>query len=90
MEHFSAGALLGGLHYWESRMICKELWRWASLSMGALLGNLEWGSFTRDTPFQQLRRTVITINIPTTRIAYTVLLFSGVIYSDQLCILCTW
>ena len=30
-------------------MICKgRLWGWASLSMGAPLGNLEGGSFTRD------------------------------------------
>jgi len=42
------------------------------------------------TPFTRLRRTVITINIPTTRTAYTVPLFSEVKYSDQLCILCVW
>jgi len=42
------------------------------------------------TPFPWLRRTVITINIPTTRTAYTVLLSSEVKYSGQLCILCIW
>jgi len=57
--------------------------------MGAQLGNLEWGLFTRDTPFQRLR-TVITINTATTRTAYIVLLFSEVKYSDQVCILCIW
>ena len=46
----------GRLLYWGSRRICKELWRRACLYMGALLGNLEGGSFTRDTPFLQLRR----------------------------------
>ena len=70
----SSGDLLGdpggGLHYWGSRRICKELWRWTSVSMGTLLGYLEWGSFTRVTSFQQLK-TVITVNIPTTRIAYS-------------------
>jgi len=35
-------------------------------------------------------RTVITVNIPTTRTAYTVILLSVVKYSDQLCILCIW
>ena len=39
--------------------------------VGAPLGNLEGGSFTRDTPFPRLRRTVVTIYIPTTRIAYS-------------------
>jgi len=33
---------------------------------------------------------VITINISTTRTAYTVLLFSEVKYGDQLCISCIW
>jgi len=37
------------------------------------------------TPFPQLR-TVITLNIPTTRTAYTVLLFIEVKYSDQTCV----
>jgi len=87
----SVGALLGepggGLHYWGSRRICKELWRWASLSMGDQVGNLEWGSFTRDIPFQWLR-TVISINTATTRTAYIVLLLSEMKYSDQVCIWC--
>ena len=42
------------------------------------------------TSLPWLRRTVITINIPTTRTAYTVLLYSDVKYSDLLRILCTW
>ena len=44
------------------------------------------------TPFPWLRRTVITINIPTTRIAYTVLLFSEVKYSDTyvFCVFGVW
>jgi hypothetical protein len=46
------GALLeepgGGLFYWGSRRIFKErLWRRASLLMGAPLGNVEGGLFTR-------------------------------------------
>ena len=47
------GALLGepgrGLLYWGTRRICiARLWRRAFFSMGALLGNLDGGSFTRD------------------------------------------
>ena len=42
------------------------------------------------TPFPWLRRTVITINILTSRTAHTVVLFSEVKYSDQICILCIW
>jgi len=38
-----------GLLCWGSRRLCKgRLWRQASLFMGAPLGNLEGGSFTRD------------------------------------------
>ena len=54
MEHLSLQELCqgepgGGLLYWGSRRICKErLWIWASLLMGAPLGNLEGGLFTRD------------------------------------------
>jgi hypothetical protein len=35
--------VLGTLDDWQ-----KRLWRWASLSIGAPLGNLEGGSSTRD------------------------------------------
>jgi len=32
----------GGLLYWGPWRMCKgKLWRWASLSIGSLLGNLE-------------------------------------------------
>jgi hypothetical protein len=54
MEHLSLwelcqGNLQWGLLYWGPRRISKgKLWRCASLSMGALLGNLYGGSFTRD------------------------------------------
>ena len=41
-------------------------------------------------PFPRLRRTVITLNISTTRTAYTVLMFNEMKYSGQLCILCIW
>jgi hypothetical protein len=36
------GNLEGGLLWW------KRLWRWASLFIGTLVGNLETGSSTRD------------------------------------------
>jgi len=54
MEHLSLqevcqGNLEWGLFERGSRRICKgRLRRWASLSMGGLLWNLEGGSFTRD------------------------------------------
>jgi hypothetical protein len=47
LEHLSLqelcyGNLEGGVLYWGYRRICKErLWRWASLLMRALLGNVE-------------------------------------------------
>jgi hypothetical protein len=40
------GNLEGGLLYWRHWSMCKgRLWRLASLSVGALLVNLEWGSY---------------------------------------------
>jgi hypothetical protein len=44
-------ALSGDLVYWGMREICKRrLWKWATLSIGAPLGNLEGrgGLFTGD------------------------------------------
>jgi hypothetical protein len=39
----------GGLLYWGPWKLCRgRLWWWASLSLGALLENLEGGIFTRD------------------------------------------
>ena len=39
----------GGMFYWGPWRICKErLWKWASLSIGAPLGNLEGISFHGD------------------------------------------
>jgi len=54
----SVGVLLGepggGLIYWGFRRTCKErLWRRASLSMWALLKNLEEDSFNRDFPVEE-------------------------------------
>jgi len=56
--HCSAGTLRergdfdlsGGLVYWKIQEIYKKkkLWKWASISIGAPLGNLEEGSFTGD------------------------------------------
>jgi hypothetical protein len=44
---YCEGNLQGGIICWVR--LCREsLWRRASLSIGALLGNLEGGSFTRD------------------------------------------
>jgi hypothetical protein len=43
------GNLEGGLLYWGLWRICTgRLWRRASVSIGAQMGNLEGGSFTRD------------------------------------------
>jgi len=43
------GNLEGGFLYWEPWRMCKErLWRCASLSIGAPLGNLEGGLIYRD------------------------------------------
>jgi len=43
-----------GLLCCGSRRICKgRLWRRASLSIGAPLGNLEGGSFTRDLSMEE-------------------------------------
>jgi len=37
----------GGGFYWGPRRMCKgRHWRWASLSIGTPLGNVEAGSFT--------------------------------------------
>ena len=43
------GTWRGGLLYWGPLKLCRgRLWRQASLSIGAPLGNLEEGSFNRD------------------------------------------
>jgi hypothetical protein len=34
--------LEGGFLYWVPWVIKRRLWEWASLFMGAQLGNLEW------------------------------------------------
>ena len=72
---------------------CTEFWRnWIEDTKVSVARNVSHnicshGHFSTSIgrPFPQLR-TVITINIPTTRTAYTALLFSEVKYSDQTCV----
>jgi len=43
------GTWRGGLLYWGPWRMCKgRLWKWAPLSIGSPLGNLEGGLYTED------------------------------------------
>jgi hypothetical protein len=42
LKRLTAVGVEGGLLYWGPSVIRGGLWRWASLSIGAELGNLEW------------------------------------------------
>jgi len=42
LKRLSAEGLWGGLLYWGLWVMKGRLWGWASLFMGAQMGNLEW------------------------------------------------
>ena len=42
LNRLTAEDLEGGLLYWGPWVLKGRLWGWASLFMGAQLGNLEW------------------------------------------------
>jgi hypothetical protein len=42
LKRLNAEGLKGGLLYWVPWVMKGSLWVWASLFMGAQLGNLEW------------------------------------------------
>ena len=42
LKRLTAEGLMGGLLYWVHWVMKGRLWGWASLFMGAEMGNLEW------------------------------------------------